>query len=276
MILETDQALAAVLKANVLGGAPIGVAFDPPSRPWIQSLKAPTVNLFLFDLRENVGRREAAYEEIRNDDGRVIGHKPPMQRWDLHYTVTVFAPQVLVEHKLLAAVLRYFASIDVLPPEHLPPLLAETGYPLLVSTGAGSKRGMFLNYAGDMKAGFEMAITVPIPPLPPLPPAPPVQQPPQLQVAPVPGADPARTVSATETVPPPRAAAQPQPAQPQPAQPQPAQPQLAQPSAPQQAAPQQAEPAAQPAAAPRKQPAKKQQPKADRPEPQPSEEATGE
>jgi hypothetical protein len=224
VIVETDQALAAAIKANVLGGAPIGVAFEPPARPWIQALKAPTVNLFLFDLRENVARREAAYEEIRDDDGRVIGHKPPMQRWDLHYTVTVFAPQVLVEHKILSAVLRYFASLDVLPTEVLPPLLAETGYPILVATGAGPKRGMFLNYAGDMKAGFEMAITVPVPPMPPLPPAPPVQQPPQIQVAPVPGADPARTVSATETVPPPRPAAEPQPtAQPQQAaEPQPA------------------------------------------------------
>ncbi len=201
MILETDQALAAVMKTKVFGTAPIAVAFDPPSRPWIQSLKAPTVNLFLFDLRENAARRESAYEEIR-EDGRIVGYKPPMQRWDLHYTVTVFAPQILVEHKILAAVLRYFASIDVLPTELLPPMFTELGYPLLVSTGAGMKRGMFLNYAGDMKAGFEMAITVPVPPLPAPPPAPPVQQQPEVRVAPVPGADAARTAQASETVPP--------------------------------------------------------------------------
>jgi hypothetical protein len=212
VIVETDQALAAALKTKVLGGAAIGVAFDPPSRPWIQSLKAPTVSLFLFDLRENAARREGSYEEIRDEDGKVIGHKPPMQRWDLHYTVTVFAPQVLLEHKVLSAVLRYFASIDVLPIDVLPPLLAETGYPILVSTGAGAKRGMFLNYAGDMKVGFEMAVTVPVPPLPPLPPAPPVQQPPELRVGPVPGADPARTASPSETVPPRPAATSPPPA----------------------------------------------------------------
>ena len=200
MLVETDQALAALLKAKVIGSAPIGIAFDPPSRPWIQSLKVPCVNLFLFDLREAVSRRESAYEDVRDETGKIVARRAPMQRWDLHYTVTVFAPQVIAEHKILAAVLRYLAGIDVIDPEFLPPELARLGYPILVSTGGGMKRGMFLNYAGDMKVGFEMSITVPIPPLPPPPPAPPVQQPPQIQVVPVPGADPARTVSATETV----------------------------------------------------------------------------
>jgi hypothetical protein len=211
VIAETDQALAAVLKAKVIGTAPINIAFDPPSRPWIQALKAPTVNLFMYDLRENVQRRESVYETIRDNEGKVIARRPPMQRWDLHYTVSVFAPNVIVEHKVLAAIVRYFAALDVLPVEVLPPTLAEPGYPILINTGAGLKRGMFLNYAGDLKAGLELTVTVPMPPPPAPPPAPPVQQQPQIQVNPVPGADPARTAAASETAPagPPRSAPQP-------------------------------------------------------------------
>jgi len=208
VIAETDQALAAVLKAKVIGTAPINIAFDPPSRPWIQALKAPTVNLFMYDLRENVQRRESVYESIRDDAGKVIARRPPMQRWDLHYTVSVFAPNVIVEHKVLAAIVRYFAALDVLPVEVLPPTLAEPGYPILINTGGGTKRGMFLNYAGDLKAGLELTVTVPMPPPPAPPPAPPVQQQPQIQVNPVPGADPARPAAASETAPagPPRSA----------------------------------------------------------------------
>ena len=211
MIAETDQALAAVLKTKVIGTAPINIAFDPPSRPWIQALKAPTVNLFMYDLRENVQRRESVYESIRDDEGKVIARRPPMQRWDLHYTVSVFAPNVIVEHKVLAAIVRYFATLDVLPVEVLPPTLAEPGYPVLVNAGGGMKRGMFLNYAGDLKAGLELTVTVPMPPPPAPPPAPPVQQQPQIQVNPVPGADPARTAAASETAPagPPRSTPQP-------------------------------------------------------------------
>lgn len=184
MIAETDQALAAVLKAKVIGTAPINIAFDPPSRPWIQSLKAPTVSLFMYDLRENAQRRESAYENVRDEQGKVVARRPPMQRWDLHYTVAVFAPNVIVEHKVLAAIVRYFAALDVLPADVLPPALAAPGYPILVNAGAGMKRGMFLNYAGDLKAGLELAVTVPMPPPPAPAPAPPVQQQPQLQVQP--------------------------------------------------------------------------------------------
>lgn len=211
VIAETDQALAAVLKTKVIGTAPINIAFDPPSRPWIQSLKAPTINLFMYDMRENAQRRESVYEDVRDEKGKVIARRPPMQRWDLYYTLAVFAPNVIVEHKVLAAIVRYLASLDVLPVEVLPPPLAEPGYPILINTGSGMKRGMFLNYAGDLKAGLELTVTVPMPPPPAPPPAPPVQQQPQIQVQPVPGADPARTVAASETVPP-RPAPQPQPA----------------------------------------------------------------
>lgn len=201
MIAETDQALAAVLKAKVIGPAAVNVVFDTPSRPWIQALKAPTVNLFLHDLRENSHRRESAYENVRDEDGRVVARRPPTQRWDLYYTLTVFAANVLVEHKILSAITRYFAGVEVLPAELLPPALAEPGYPVLVSAGAGPRRGIFLNYAGDLKAGLELSVTVPMTPAPARPPAPAVREPAQLRVEPVPGADPARTVPASEIVP---------------------------------------------------------------------------
>ena len=77
MILETDQALLAVTKTRVLGNAAVAVTFDPPARPWIQALKTPAVNFFLFDIRENTHRRDVMYEQIRDEEGRVVGHRPP-------------------------------------------------------------------------------------------------------------------------------------------------------------------------------------------------------
>src|SRR4051812_19050 len=109
VLFETDTALAAMLKTNVIGNAPIGVSFDPPSRPWIQSLTSACVNLFLFDLKEAVSRRESTFVDIRDEAGIVVRRRPPMQRWDLHYTVTVFGAPVITEHKLLGLILRYFA-----------------------------------------------------------------------------------------------------------------------------------------------------------------------
>lgn len=200
MILEADQALATVLKAKVIGGSAIGVAFDPPNKPWIAALKGPCVNFFLFDIKENTHRRDVMYEEVRNADGVVVARRPPPLRYDLHYTVTVWAPKVLAEHKVLAAVLRCFSGMDVLPRDMLPPGLAELPYEVLVTTGTGAKRGMFLNLGGELKVGFELTVTVPMPALPDRPAAPPVRQSAEIKVNPVPGADPAATVPATETV----------------------------------------------------------------------------
>ncbi len=200
MILEADQALATVLKAKVIGTAAIGVAFDPPNKAWIAAVKGPCVNFFLFDIRENTHRRDVMYEEVRDDDGVVVARRPPPLRYDLHYTVTAWAPKVLAEHKVLAAVLRCFSGMDVLPRDMLPPALAELPYEVLLTTGAGAKRSMFLNLGGELKVGFELTVTVPMPVLPDRPAAPPVQRPAEMSVNPMPGADPARTVAASETV----------------------------------------------------------------------------
>jgi Pvc16 N-terminal domain len=199
VIAETDQALALVLKRRVIGNAAIAIAFDPPGRPWIQSLKGPAVNLFLFDIKENAHRRDVMYEDV-HADGVVVARRPPPPRFDLHYTVSAWAPSVLAEHKILAAALRCFGSITALPREALPPALAALPYDVLVATESGAKRGMFLNFGGELKAGFELTVTVPMPVLPDLPAAPAVQRQPRVNVTPVPGADAARAVPARETV----------------------------------------------------------------------------
>lgn len=176
VIAEADQALAVLVKSRVIGNAAIAVAFEQPSRQWIQALNGAAVNLFLFDIKENVLRRDVMYEKVRDAEGVVQARRRPPPRFDLHYTITAWAPTVFVEHKILAAVLRCFCSMTTLPREALPAPLAELPYEVLVSTDSGAKRGMFLNISGELKVGFELTVTVPIPGLDDLPAALPVQQ----------------------------------------------------------------------------------------------------
>jgi hypothetical protein len=204
VILETDQALLAVTKNRVLGNAAVAVTFDPPARPWIQALKTPAVNFFLFDIRENTHLRDVMYEQVRDEGGRVIGHRPPALRYDLHYTVSVWGAPIAVEHKILALVLRCFGGLPTLPRELLPEALAASPLEVHLTTAAGTKRSMFLNLAGEVKAGFELTATVPMP-VPEAPAAPPVAQA-QVNVAP-PAAGAAQPVQ-----PPPRAEAAAEPA----------------------------------------------------------------
>ncbi len=182
MILETDQALLAVTKTRVLGNAAVAVTFDPPARPWIQALKTPAVNFFLFDIRENVHRREVMYEQVRDEGGKIVGHRPPALRYDLHYTITVWGAPIAMEHKILALVLRCFGALPTIPRELLPEALKQVPHEIHLTTAAGTKRSMFLNLAGETKAGFELTATVAMPALD-LPAAPPVNQA-QVTVAP--------------------------------------------------------------------------------------------
>jgi hypothetical protein len=198
VIAETDRALAAVLKTRVIGDAAIAIAFDPPNRPWIQALQGPAVNLFLFDIRENAHRRDVMFEEVRDEKNALIARRPPPPRVDLHYTVSAWAPAVLVEHNILAAVLRCFLGLPVLPREVLPPALRDRPHEVMLTVASGPKRSMFMNVGGDLKAGFEMCVTVPMP-VPDIPAAPVVEQA-TVTVGPVPGADPARTGGGRDAV----------------------------------------------------------------------------
>ncbi len=184
VILETDQALLAVTKQRVLGNAAVAVTFDPPARPWIAALKTPAVNFFLFDMRENAHRRDVMYEQVRDEGGKVVGHRPPALRYDLHYTVTVWGAPIALEHRILALVLRCFGALPTIPRAMLPEALAQLPYEVHLSTAGGAKRGMFLNLAGEVKAGIELTATVAMP-VPDEPAAQPVSQA-QVTVAPKP------------------------------------------------------------------------------------------
>ena len=198
MILETDQALLAVTKTRVLGNAAVAVTFDPPARPWIQALKTPAVNFFLFDIRENVHRRDVMYEQVRDEGGKVVGHRPPALRYDLHYTITVWGAPIAMEHKILALVLRCFGALPTIPRELLPEALKQVPHEIHLTTAAGTKRSMFLNLAGETKAGFELTASVAMPALE-VPAAPPVNQA-QVTVAPKQTAPATSGTGAPETV----------------------------------------------------------------------------
>lgn len=89
---------------------------------------------------------------------------------------------IAMEHKILALVLRCFGALPTIPRELLPEALKQVPHEIHLTTAAGTKRSMFLNLAGETKAGFELTATVAMPALD-LPAAPPVNQA-QVTVAP--------------------------------------------------------------------------------------------
>ncbi len=57
MLADVDRAVAALLESERLGGQAAKVAFDAPKKEWAAARTAPTLNLFLADIREDLTRR---------------------------------------------------------------------------------------------------------------------------------------------------------------------------------------------------------------------------
>jgi len=102
----------------------IAVVFEQPKSGWTaQKVMAErTVNLFLYDIKENMQLRRHDWERISNGNGadhHFAKQKRPPLRLDCFYMITTWAADPEVEHWLLSACLLVLARYPTLPPERL-------------------------------------------------------------------------------------------------------------------------------------------------------------
>lgn len=101
--------------------ADVDVRYEAPTRDWVESLTRPTIDLFLFDIRENREKRETNMRPVRG--ASKVEWRMPARRMDLFHCVSVFATEVSDEHELLwrtlATLMKYQEALpeDVLPDE---------------------------------------------------------------------------------------------------------------------------------------------------------------
>jgi hypothetical protein len=116
-IADLDEALRVLLKRDLdkHGFEGVEIAFDAPSKEWSGKLTGPTVDLFLYDLREAGDRAEVSPTEVRSN-GLARLASPPL-RLELSYAVTAWTKAVEDEHRLLSQVLPILFSYKRLPPE---------------------------------------------------------------------------------------------------------------------------------------------------------------
>jgi hypothetical protein len=113
---DLDETIRQLLIRHVpLDLAEVDVSFDAPDREWSGRLTRPTVNLFLYDVRENKDLHEAMWEVGRDaKNGSVSRRKLPL-RINAIYNVTVWARAPEDEHRLLWRVLAALSRHATLP-----------------------------------------------------------------------------------------------------------------------------------------------------------------
>src|SRR5437899_5460025 len=136
MIQDVDESLRALVKRDALNGSKADIAFDAPNNEWSSRRNTPTVDLYLYDIREDLEQREVMWEDIRGDsrDSRLITERrPPPRRFKLSYLVTAWTQRPEDEHRLLSSLLACFLRNPIIPADALSGVLAQARQPILLN-----------------------------------------------------------------------------------------------------------------------------------------------
>ncbi len=128
MIADLDETLRRLLVAELpIKNGEIEVSFDQPKREWSSRLTRPTVNLFLYDLRENPVLRHHGLEQLANGrpqngqgpNGNLAHLKRTPYRIDCYYMLTTWANEPEDEHRLMSRTMLALFRFPVLPEDRL-------------------------------------------------------------------------------------------------------------------------------------------------------------
>jgi len=121
MLEDLDETIRQILVAEIpIKNGEVEISFDQPKREWSARLSRPTLNLFLYDVRENNVLRQHQWERLpgNGSDGKIHLKRMPF-RVDCTYMLTAWASVPEDEHRLLTRSLLALFRFPVLPDERL-------------------------------------------------------------------------------------------------------------------------------------------------------------
>ncbi|MEW2065921.1 DUF4255 domain-containing protein [Streptomyces sp. NPDC007346] len=167
MIHEVDDVLRSLIRAEVLEGRQISVVFDAPTREWAAKVNAPMVNLYLYDIREDMRRRERGLHNEYDERGAIVARRRPPRYFKLSYLITAWTKRPEDEHRLLSSLLACLLRYEALPPERLAGTLAEVGaaVPMSIALPPPEDRSfadVWSALGGELKPSLDLVISVPV------------------------------------------------------------------------------------------------------------------
>ncbi len=134
MITDLNETIKQLLtKRGAFDPAEVDISFEAPDREWSGSISKPTVNVYLYDIRENLQLRGTEWTVTKDDKGIITRKKTP-SRIDLSYLITVWTNDIGDEHRLLWHVLATLFRYPDIPAELLSGRLAEQEYVIRTTT----------------------------------------------------------------------------------------------------------------------------------------------
>jgi Pvc16 N-terminal domain len=141
MIDDLDRSVEELLRRELSPGLveQVGISFAAPDSDFPpSSVTLPAVDLFLYDIRENLELRNTAWRVEHREDGTAVRQRGPV-RVDCSYLITAWASEgsptrALDEHRLLSEVMKVLLKYPIIPEVLLQGTLKRQEPPLPSST----------------------------------------------------------------------------------------------------------------------------------------------
>ncbi|GAA4572636.1 DUF4255 domain-containing protein [Planotetraspora kaengkrachanensis] len=177
MIHEIDEALRNLIREDALVGGGIEVLLEAPTKEWAARRNTPTVNVYLYDIREDLRRRELGRIPEYDAGGRITARHRPPRHMKLSYLVTAWTQRPEDEHRLLSSMLVVLLANEMIPPSRLTGSLAELGLPVPMTVASPPPEDrafadVWTALGGELKPSLDVVVSVPVPAAPPEPAAP--------------------------------------------------------------------------------------------------------
>lgn len=187
MIHEVDAAVKSLIEREATGTKDVEVVFDAPTKEWAGRRSAPTIDVYLYDIREDLRRRSRGMINEYSSDRVVVGRHLPPRQFKLSYLITAWTARPEDEHRLLAHLLECFLRFEMVPTELLTGSLAQAREPVAMTIALPppedrSFADVWTALGGELKPSLDLVVNAPLETKQSFATGPPVQEAPRVSL----------------------------------------------------------------------------------------------
>jgi hypothetical protein len=194
VIQDVDAALRRLVEAEAMDGTDVQIVFDAPTKDWAARRNAPTVDLYLYDIREDLRRRSRGLLNEYDADNALRARAVPPRHFKLSYLVTAWTQRPEDEHRLLTLLLQCFLRYDALPPDLVGGVLGDLGLPVPMTIALPPPEDrafadVWSALGGELKPSLDLVVSAPADTGQRYPVGPPAREPMTVSAGGMPGRD---------------------------------------------------------------------------------------